>query len=392
MISHENIGLNIIRSAGADTPELKEIHVGYMPLTDCASLVIASVMKLDEKYGIKLVLSKEKSWANVRDKLLNGSLHAAHALYGLIYGVHMGIGGQRTDMSVLMTLNHNGQGITLSNHLRDLGVTNGAALKAWLTTAARPATFAHTFPTGTHAMWLYYWLAYYGIHPLNDVNIITVPPAQMVMQMRMSHLDGFCVGEPWNSHAIYEQTGFSVASSQDIWPDHPEKVLGCTADFVQRYPNAARALIKATLDASRYLDEMSNRHRVAALIADKTFLDCPVEIVDARMEGRYQDGLGQHWMDGHFMQFHQNGRVNFPYLSDGMWFLTQFKRWGLLKQDPDYLAIAQQINQITLYQQAASCLDVPIPSSDMRASTFIDGSVWNGSWPKEYANSFEIMS
>jgi nitrate/nitrite transport system substrate-binding protein len=341
-------------AGGSDAPELKEVKVGFIPLTDCASVVMASMLKLDEKYGIKITLSKEASWAGVRDKLVNGELHAAHVLYGLIYGVELGIGGQQKDMAVLMTLNNNGQGITLSNQLKDKGVTSGETLKKLVDSEKRDYTFAQTFPTGTHAMWLYYWLANYGINPLADVKTITVPPPQMVANMRVGNMDGFCVGEPWNNRAIYDKIGFSAATTQDIWKDHPEKVLGTTAEFAHKYPNTARALIMAVLEASQYIDTMANRHKVAEIIADKSYVNCPVDVIDQRFEGHYEDGLGKKWNDSNYMKFCNDGAVNFPYLSDGMWFMTQQKRWGLLKTDPDYLAVAKKINQIDLYKQAAS--------------------------------------
>src|SRR5438046_5481061 len=167
-------------AAGSDAPEKKEVKVGFIPLTDCASVVIASVMKFDEKYGIKIVPSKEASWAAVRDKLVNGELDASHVLYGLIYGVQMGIGGPKKDMAVLMNLNHNGQAITLSSQLKEKGAIDGAKLKALIDKEKREYTFAQTFPTGTHAMWIYYWLATYGIHPMTDLKTTTVPPPQMV--------------------------------------------------------------------------------------------------------------------------------------------------------------------------------------------------------------------
>ena len=378
--------------SGSDAPELKEIRVGFMPLTDCASLIIAHVMKFDEKYGIRIIPSREVSWASVRDKLINGELHAAHVLYGLIYGVHLGIGGQQKDMSVLMNLNNNGQGITLSNHLKKRGATDGAALKNLLDSERCDCTFAQTFPTGTHAMWLYYWLACYGIHPLNDVSIITLPPPLMVSNMRMAGVDGFCAGEPWNNCAIFENAGFTVAATQDIWPDHPEKVLGCTAEFAEKYPNSARALIMAVLEASKYIDDMANRRKVSEIIAGKAYIDCPVEVIDQRMEGRYEDGLGRKWIDAHGLKFCGDGAVNFPYLSDGMWFLTQFRRWGLLKQDPDYLAVAGEINQIGLYRQAASQVKIAVPDDAMRTSRLMDGTVWDGHDPQGYASSFGISA
>lgn len=379
-------------AAGSDAPEKKEVKVGFIPLTDRASVVIASVMKFDEKYGIKIIPSKEASWAGVRDKLVNGELDAAHVLYGLIYGVHLGVGGQKKDMSVLMTLNNNGQAITLSNQLKDKGVTTGAALKKLVDAEKRDYTFAQTFPTGTHAMWLYYWLASHGINPLSDIKTITVPPPQMVANMRVGNMDGFCVGEPWNARAIHDKIGFTAATTQDIWKDHPEKVLGTTGEFAQKYPNTARALIMAVLEASKFIDVMSNRQKVAEIIADKSYVNCPVDVIDQRMEGKYEDGLGKKWDDPNYMKFHNEGAVNFPYLSDGMWFLTQHKRWGLLKEEPDYLAVAKQINQVELYKQAASQVKVAIPKDAMRSSKLIDGVVWDGKEPKKYAASFKVRA
>lgn len=379
-------------ASGSDAPELKEVKVGFIPLTDCASLVMASVLKLDEKYGIKITLSKEASWAGVRDKLVNGELHAAHVLYGLVYGVQLGIGGQQKDLAVLMTLNNNGQAITLSNQLKDKGVTTGEALKKLVDSEKRDYTFAQTFPTGTHAMWLNYWLASHDINPLTDVKNITVPPPQMVANMRVGNMDGFCVGEPWNNRAIYDKLGFTATTTQDIWKDHPEKVLGTTAEFAHKNPNTARALIMAVLEASQYIDNMANRHKVAEIIADKSFVNCPVDVIDQRLEGKYEDGLGKKWTDPNLMKFCNDGAVNFPYLSDGMWFMTQHKRWGLLKTDPDYLGVAKKINQIELYKQAASQVKVSVPKDVMRTSKLMDGTVWDGKDPKKYAASFKVKA
>jgi len=376
--------------AGSDAPEKPEVKIGFIPLTDCASVVIASVMGFDSKYGIKIVPSKEASWAAVRDKLVNGELDAAHVLYGLIYGVHLGIGGPKKDMALLMNLNHNGQAITLSNQLKDRGATDGAKLKALIDREKREYTFAQTFPTGTHAMWIYYWLAANGIHPFNDVKSIVVPPPQMVANMRVGNMDGFCVGEPWNYRAIMDKIGFTAITTQDIWKDHPEKVLGTSAEFVQKYPNTCRAMIAAVLDASRFIDTMANRKKVAEIIADKSYVNCPVDVIDQRLEGKYDNGIGKTWNDPNYMKFFNEGTVNFPYLSDGMWFLTQHRRWGLLKEDPDYLAVARQVNQVELYKQAAALAKAPVPKEVLRSAKLIDGVVWDGKDPKAYAAGFKL--
>jgi nitrate/nitrite transport system substrate-binding protein len=377
---------------GSDAPEKKEVKIGFIPLTDCASVVIASVMNFDEKYGIKIVPSKEASWAAVRDKLVNGELDAAHVLYGLIYGVHLGTGGPRKDMAILMNLNNNGQAITLSNQLKDKGAVDGPKLKGLIDREKREYTFAQTFPTGTHAMWLYYWLASQGIHPFNDVKYIVVPPPQMVANMRVGNMDGFCVGEPWNNRAIFDKIGFTVETTQGIWKDHPEKTLGTTAEFIQKYPNTARAITAAVLDASKFIDVMSNRKKVAEIIADKSYVNCPVEVIDQRLEGNYDNGSGRQWKDPDYMKFYNDGAATFPYLSDGMWFLTQHRRWGLLKEDPDYVAVAQKVNQIEIYKQAAAMTKTPVPKDAMRTSKLVDGVVWDGKNPKAYANGFKLKA
>ena len=379
-------------AAGSDAPEKKEVKIGFIPLTDCASVVIASVMKFDEKYGIKIIPSKEASWAAVRDKLVNGELDAAHVLYGLIYGVHLGIGGPKKDMAVLMSINQNGQAITLANKFSEKGVKTGAELKGFIDKNKAEYTFAQTFPTGTHAMWLYYWLATYGIDPFKDVKNIVVPPPQMVANMRVGNMDGFCVGEPWNNRAIYDKIGFTVETTQGIWKDHPEKTLGTTGEFVQKNPNTARAMTAALLDASKFIDVMANRKKVAEIIADKSYVNCPVEVIDQRLEGNYENGLGKKWKDPDYMKFYNDGAVNFPYLSDGMWFLTQHKRWGLLKDEPDYLKVAKEVNQIEIYKQAAAMTKTPVPKEVMRTSKLIDGTVWDGKDPKKYAASFKIKA
>jgi len=257
-------------AAGSDAPEKAEVKIGFIPLTDCASVVMASTLGLDKKYGVKITPVKEASWPGVRDKLVNGELDLAHVLYGLVYGVQLGIGGPRKDMAVLMNLNNNGQAITISNKLRDKGARDGASLAKLMKSEKAEYTFAQTFPTGTHAMWIYYWLATYGINPMRDAKVITVPPPQMVANMRVGNMDGFCVGEPWNARAIIDKIGFTATTTQGIWTDHPEKVLGTTAEFVQRYPNTARAVTAAVLEAGQVIDApASHRRQTAGTLAPK---------------------------------------------------------------------------------------------------------------------------
>jgi len=232
-----------------------------------------------------------------------------------------------------------------------------------------------------------------GINPLLDAKVITVPPPQMVANMRVGNMDGFCVGEPWNHRAIMDGIGITAATTQDIWKDHPEKVLGTTAEFVKKYPNTTRAVMMAVLEASQWIDaSLSNKMKMAETVAGKAYVNTGVDAINQRILGRYQNGLGKTWDDPNHMKFFNDGAVTFPYLSDGMWFLTQHKRWGLLKDHPDYLAVAKQVNRIDIYKQAATAAGAPLPKGDMRSHKLIDGVTWDGKDPKKYAACFKVRA
>ncbi|AOF87024.1 Tat (twin-arginine translocation) pathway signal sequence domain protein [Hydrogenophaga sp. RAC07] len=387
------LGHSGVWAAGSDAPEKTEVRIGFIPLTDCASVVMAAELGIDKKYGVKIVPTKEASWAGVRDKLVNGELDFAHVLYGLVYGLQLGTSGPKKDMAVLMSLNNNGQAITLSKKLADQGAVDGPSLAKVMAKEKREYTFAQTFPTGTHAMWLYYWLASAGIDPFKDARAIVVPPPQMVANMRVGNMDGFCVGEPWNHRAIVDGIGITANTTQDIWKDHPEKVLGTTAEFVQKNPNTARAVTAAILEASKWIDAgLQNKNKMAETIAQRSYVNTGVDAINQRILGRYQNGMGKTWDDPNHMKFFNDGLVNFPYLSDGMWFLTQHKRWGLLKSHPDYLAVAKQVNRIDIYKEAATATKTALPKSDMRSAKLMDGVVWDGKDPAKYADGFKIKA
>ncbi|RMX08693.1 nitrate ABC transporter substrate-binding protein [Corticibacter populi] len=380
-------------AAGSDAPEKKEVKIGFIPLTDCASVVMASVLGLDEKYGVKIVPSKEANWATIRDKLVNGENDFSHILYGQLVGLQVGIGGPQTNVASVMTLNRNGQGISLSKKIAEAGATDLVSLVALMKQQPREYTFAQTFPTGTHAMWLYYWLGSAGVNPMKDVKVITVPPPQMVANARVGNMDGFSVGEPWNQRGILDGVSVHAASSQDVWKDHPEKVLGTTAAFADANPNTCRAVAAAIIEAGRWIDASdANKEKMAETIAARSYVNTDKSAIIDRILGKYDNGLGKKWNDPDHMKFYDDGQVNYPYLSDASWFLTQHKRWGLLDAHPDYEGVAKAVNRIELYKQAATAAGAPVPGSDLRSSTLMDGKVWDGSDPKAYADSFDVKA
>jgi len=364
--------------------EKTHLRLGFVSLADAAPLVVAKLLEFGHAHGLTLELSRQPSWAALRDKLLSGELDAAHALYGLAYGVQLGLGGPQTDMAVLMVLNRNGQAITLSNRLAD-ALAAHRTLPDALATLGRKPVFAQTFPTGTHAMWLYYWLASQGVHPLRDIESVVIPPPQMVAALAEDRLDGLCVGEPWNAAAEARGVGRTIAYSSEIWPDHPEKVLACRRDFASSHPHTARALVQTMLEACRWLDGAGHRDEIARWLVRPEYIGIDEALIAKRLT-RDSASLAPRRLP---VRFFDDGTVNYPRTADGVWFLTQYERWGMIGHHDDYPAIAAAINQTGLYREAAECMGIAIPA-DSVSQVFIDGRVWDGSDPDGYAKGFEI--
>jgi nitrate/nitrite transport system substrate-binding protein len=362
------------------------LRLGFMPLIDCAPLLAAVRLQLDRKHGLRLQLHRQASWAAIRDKLLAGELDAAHALTGLVHGVQWGIGGVQADLSILLTLNRNGQGIVLSNSLSQALIA-GRSLSEAFSGLGRPPVLAQTFPTGTHAMWLYYWLAAHGVSPLHAIRSVAMPPPQMADALARGELDGYCAGEPWAQQAETLQVGRRLVASGEIWPDHPEKVLACRRDFATLEPETAVALTATLLEACRWLDEPGNRKQAAAWLAEPEVIGLPVAQIAACLDA---DAAGMHRLS-----FHNEGAVNFPYLSDGLWFLSQFRRWGWLAQDRSESDWARQVADVhgtTRYREAAASVGVQVPVAENRRSVLCDGIVWDGHAAQAYADAFAIRA
>jgi ABC-type nitrate/sulfonate/bicarbonate transport system substrate-binding protein len=366
--------------------EKTHLRLGFVSLSDAAPLVVAKLLEFGHAHGLTLELSREPSWAALRDKLLAGELDAAHALYGLAYGVQLGIGGPQTDMAVLMVLNRNGQAVTLSNRLADALAEHGTLPRA-LATLGRKPVFAQTFPTGTHAMWLYYWLASHGVHPLRDIESVVIPPPQMVAALAEDRLDGLCVGEPWNAAAQARDVGRTIAYTSEIWPDHPEKVLACRRDFVSRHPYTAQALVQTLLEACRWLDGRGHRNDIARWLARPEYIGIDEALIAPRL-ARDSASPEPNRLP---VRFFENGTVNYPRPDEGVWFLTQYERWRMIGPRDDYREIAAAINQTVLYRAAARNVDVAIPAGKS-SKVFMDGRQWDGSDPHAYVQGFDIRA
>ena len=380
----------------SDAPEHPKMRIGIIALTDCASIVMAHELGLFKKHGIESTVSKEASWAVIRDRLTLGENQATHMLLGIPYAATMGLQGSPVKpMIIPMYLNRNGQAITLTKALLDKGVKTPQQLKPHALEAkakGSPMTFAMTYPPGTHAMWTRYWLAAGGLNPDKDVTLITIPPAQMVANMKVGKMDGFCVGEPWGARAIADGIGFTAITTQQMWKDHPEKVLGFTEEFATRHPKTVRAVMRAIVEASQWNDKLENRVKMAEVVGQPQYVNAAKEVILGRMLGDYDYGDGRKEKDKFYMSFFDR-QTNFPMKSHGTWWLTQFRRWGMVKEAPDYKGIVDRVHRPDIFREVARQMGIETPRTDAQKETFFDGGVFDpASDPEKYAKGFAVHS
>lgn len=367
------------------------IKLGFIPLTDCSPIVMAKELGLFKKYGVEVIVTKESSWANVRDKILTGELDGAHCLYSMPFSVYTGVGGKAgSEMKIAMMLNSNGQAITLSNDFcgkvgfKDMAKV--APVVAAKLKAEKEVTFAMTFPGGTHDLWLRNWLAIAGVNQKTS-KIITIPPPQMVANMKVGNMDGFCVGEPWGGVAAMQGVGFTQIATQDIWKDHPEKALVVNKDFAAKRREDLKKVMKAILEACRWLDVPANRKKTADIIGRAPYVNANNDVIQDRLNGEYNLGckLGQKIYKGDQMVFHKGGLVNFPRKSHAIWAMAQYVRFGYLKEAPNYKAIADKLILQDLYKEVAASMKIKVPADDMKPfSLTIDKTVFNPANPAAY--------
>jgi two-component system, oxyanion-binding sensor len=371
--------------------EKRELTLGFIPLTDCAPLVVAREHGYFEKYGLQVSLSKETSWANIRDKVAIGVLDGAQMLAPMPIAMTLGLGPIHKPMVTALSMDLNGNAITVSSALyKSMCEHDSKAMSNRETTAIalrkvvdarskkgdRPLTFAVVFPFSSHNYELRYWMAAVGIKPDRDVSIIVTPPSQMVEQLENGLIDGYCVGDPWNSLAVKKGLGHTLITKYEIWNNSPEKVFGVTQEWASQHPNTHHALLLALLEASRWVDEPANRAEVAAMIAPGVYVNAPESVVRMSMAGTYQYSpgtLSRALPD--FNVFHRYA-ANFPWRSHASWFITQMVRWGQIDTMLDITATSEQVYRPDIYRRAAAQLGIQVPSVDYKAEG-VHGARWS---------------
>ena len=387
-------------------PETNKVTLGFIALTDAAPLIIAKEKKIFDKYGITDAnVAKQASWGTTRDNMVLGSaaggIDGAHILTPKPYQISMGTTtaeNKPTPMYILARLNYQCQGISVANEFKGSGAKADAApLKeafAKKKAAGQEVKCAMTFPGGTHDMWIRYWLAAGGIDPEKDVSTIVVPPPQMVANMKVGSMEAFCVGEPWNEQLVNQGIGYTACTTGDIWKDHPEKSLGLRADWVDKNPKAALAVLQAVLEAAQWCDKLENANELSEIVGKRQWFNCPPADIINRIKGEVNYGDGRKIDNRDLSMKFWRDHASYPFQSHELWFLTENQRWGMMAADLDTKAIIGKVNREDLWRTAAkniSAADSDIPKTTSRGKeTFFDGKVFDPEDPKAYLASLQI--
>jgi ABC-type nitrate/sulfonate/bicarbonate transport system substrate-binding protein len=388
------------------------LRLGFIALNDCAPLVVAKEKGFFAEEGLDVELTREASWATVRDKVAIGALDGAHMLAPLAIAASLGVGGERTPMVAPLALNLSGSAFTVSRSLAEAlkavdpeGVAARTArplarlIEARRELGSAPLTFAVVFPYSIHNYLLRYWLAEAGVDPDRDVRLVVVPPPRTAEQLRSGLIDGFCVGAPWGVQAVAQGVGEILCYSADVWRSGPDKVLGVTERFAEAEPAALQAMLRALIRAGVWTDTAGNRRELAALLARPEYVGAP-EAVVAELLTDAPQGLVYH-----------RHAASFPWRSHAAWFAAQMVRWGQAPASDALVAGAEAVYRPDLYRQAAMALGVSAPMDDaklegahvgawalpgsngpiaMAADGFCDGAVFDPAVAIDYARGFKI--
>jgi nitrate/nitrite transport system substrate-binding protein len=381
--------------SASDAPETANLNFGMIALTDCSPIVIAHEKGLFKKYGINSTVTKGANWAAIRDNLSSGSLQATHMLIGMPLASTMGLlGSPKKPMVIPWLMNRNGQAITLKTEWKGKVAGDPKALKPFVEQAKKlgePLTFAMTFPPGTHAMWMRYYLAAGGIDPDKDITLITVPPAQMIANMKIGKMDGFCVGEPWGARSIADGIGYTSVTTQDIWKDHPEKVCAFTEEFALKNPKTVKAVLKALHEASVWLDDLGNRPEQCDIVSKATYINCDPKTILGRLQGDLDYGDGRKVKDEFYMHFSKRN-CNYPQAKYATWFLSQYRRWGMVTGAPDYEGVVKRVMRADLYEEAMKEIGYAHGGRDDTPEKLFDGAVFDPKEPEAFAKSFAVKN
>ncbi|WP_341735989.1 nitrate ABC transporter ATP-binding protein [Microcoleus sp. CAWBG640] len=373
--------------------EKVNLDIGFIPLTDCAPLVVAKEKGFFKAHGLEEVtLVREPSWKEIAKGVAQGRLDAAQMVAGMPIAMLLGLDGEMpVPVCSALTLSRNGNAIVLGKHLYNQGIRTLEDLKAAIdSTPDKAHTLGMVHPASMHNLLFRYWLAAGGIDPDVDVALTVIPPPQMVANLKAGNIDGYCSGDPWNSRAVNDGTGFVIARSLDIMPGHIEKVLGVREDWAQKYPQTHVALVKALLEACDYCDDRRNRQEILELICQEQYIGADPKDVRPGFLDPYNNGTTtKPEMVYNFNQFYVD-KTNFPDRLEMLWVTAQMARWGMIPFPKNWVEVVDRVLRPDVFGQAVRELGLPDVGRDRRSIELFDGSVFNLDDPIEYLENVKI--
>lgn len=388
--------------------EKKDLRIGFIALTDCAPIIIAKEKGFFKKYGLNVDVVKEGGgWSGIQQKVISGEYDYSHALAGMPIAATLGINGNEP-MYALLSLDFNGNGITFSNkvikEMEKYGLDSikrpvpAVALKKLIDAKHiaegdkyKPLEFGMVYPVSTHNYEIRYWMASEGIDPDKDTTLKVFPPPQMVSNMKAGNIEGYCVGEPWNERAVMAKLGSTLVTNYNIWNNNPEKVLQSTKKFVDANPETTQAVLKAIIEAQKWLDtSWENRKEAAKILSKKKYVYAPVKVLEKSMTGTFQFLKDKESEPNPMFNVFANDYAAYPYYSHGMWFITQMYRWGQIDKPIDMKKTIESVYRPDLFAKAAKAVGYSLPPSPWKVdgigefNKFIDGKVFDPNKAVEY--------
>jgi bicarbonate transport system ATP-binding protein len=368
------------------------LEIGFVPLIACAPLIVAKEKGLFEHHGLDEVnLVRESSWRGIQDGIAGGYLDAAQMPSGMpVWLTTGGLDGKPLPTVSALTMTRNGNAITLDKRFFNQGVVNlGDLKKMLLETPDKQHVFGVVHPASMHSLLLRYWLAAGGIDPNKDVDILTLPPAQMVANLDAGSIDGYCIGEPWNVRAAIEGIGYTIATDLEIWDGHPGKVLGVREDWSLAYPNTHVALVKALLEAGRYCADPANHDEVAEMLSGPQYLDCEKEFISLGDTSHQVCSITSSPRESAHHQFFGQG-VNRPSRTEHLWILTQLARWGDIPFPRNWVEILERVCKVSVFSIATRELGLPDVTYSRGPIQLFDGVTFKADDPIDYLNQLRI--
>jgi nitrate/nitrite transport system substrate-binding protein len=392
--------------ANSNIPEIKTLTLGFVPVVSACPLIIAKAKGFFTKYGMPdIKVIKQPSWSVMRDKLMLGGaedgLDGGHLLFPMAYLLATGeiSYGIKIPVYILARLNVNGQGISVANTYENLKLNlDSSPLKPYFAEKIQrgeTVRCAVPYRRVTGDFFMRWWLGYGGIDPDKDTSIIVVPPPQMVASMRSHTMEAFCVVDPWHERLLKQKLGYSTLTSGELWNNHPEKALVARAEWVDKYPQATKAILAAVMEAQIWCDQPENKQELAEIVSQRQWIGAKSNLIFNRLVGKFDYGNGRVVENSPHTIKYWCDYASYPFKSHDLWFFIEDMRWGFRSHDFEPQPIIDAVNREDLWRETAKFINqgVAIPPSTSRGvERFFNGLVFDPQQPQAYLDAPKIRN